>query len=260
MRIFFLLMTISIFINVNGQNSRNKIFFGIIESDSYQKNDKIISNLPYNTDGRFLQNDNPTLDNLLIFLRKMQEQKFEVEIQINYCYSNITEYSINLTESLKKSLELILKRNNITVKNIIGNGCQESLLKIDDKSYKQMGESNLIITIRQNKDERLDGEGLVQGSKDFTKPEYFDVPKLNVLHDTPQREYFGNKVNKNSSLAVKWNAQSSMIINSKASFTVKWGFTLFGTSGKDHKYNSPRIINPSKVTQNHKDAVQHLSK
>jgi hypothetical protein len=45
-------------------------------------------------------------------------------------------------------------------------------------------------------DERLDGEGKVQGSKDFTKPEYFDVPKLNSLHDTPQREYFGKKVDK----------------------------------------------------------------
>lgn len=37
MKIFFFLLTISVFINVNGQNSRNKVFFGIIESDSYQK-------------------------------------------------------------------------------------------------------------------------------------------------------------------------------------------------------------------------------
>ncbi|PWN61254.1 hypothetical protein [Chryseobacterium viscerum] len=109
-------------------------------------------------------------------------------------------------------------------------------------------------------DERLDGEGLVQGSKDFTKPEYFDVPKLNTLHDTPQREYFGQKVDKNSSSAVKWDAQSSMIINGKASFTVKWGFTLFGTSGEDHKYNSPRIINPNKVTKQHTNAIPYLHK
>ncbi|GEJ48134.1 hypothetical protein CRS_47430 [Chryseobacterium sp. ON_d1] len=107
-------------------------------------------------------------------------------------------------------------------------------------------------------DERLDGEGKVQGSKDFTKPEYFDVPKLNSLHDTPQREYFGKKVDKNSSSAVKWDAQSSMIINGKASFTVKWGFTLFGTGAKDHKYNAPRIINPDKITQQHINAIPYL--
>ncbi len=107
-------------------------------------------------------------------------------------------------------------------------------------------------------DERLDGEGKVQGSKDFTKPEYFDVPKLNSLHDTPQREYFGKKVDKNSSSAVKWDAQSSMIINGKASFTVKWGFTLFGTGAKDHKYNAPRIINPDKITQQHTNAIPYL--
>ncbi|MGH1517979.1 RHS repeat-associated core domain-containing protein [Chryseobacterium sp. JK1] len=109
-------------------------------------------------------------------------------------------------------------------------------------------------------DERLDGEGLVQGSKDFTKPEYFDVPKLNTLHDAPQREYFGEKVDKNSSSAVKWNAQSSMIINGKASFTVKWGFTLFGTGSKDHKYNSPTIINSNNATKEHTNAIQYLHK
>ncbi|MFC3757592.1 RHS repeat-associated core domain-containing protein [Chryseobacterium tructae] len=107
-------------------------------------------------------------------------------------------------------------------------------------------------------EERLDGEN--QREKNFTLAQYFDVPKSNTLKDAPRREYFGDKTDKNSPSAVKWDAQSSMIINSKASFTVKWGFTLFGTSGKDHKYNSPRIINPSKVTQNHKDAVQYLSK
>ncbi|MFZ4928949.1 RHS repeat domain-containing protein [Chryseobacterium sp. Mn2064] len=109
-------------------------------------------------------------------------------------------------------------------------------------------------------DERLDGEGLVQGSKDFTKAEYFDVPRLNRLHDTPQREYFGEKVDKNSSSAVKWNAQSSMIINGKASFTVKWGFTLFGTGPKDHKYNSPTIINSNNATKEHTNAIQYLHK
>lgn len=147
MKIFFFLLTISVFINVNGQNSRNKVFFGIIESDSYQKNDKIISNLPYNTDGRFLYSENPTLDNLIDFLKRIKEKNFEVEIQINYCYSNIPTYSIRITESLKKSLDLILKRKGIIVKDIFANGCQESLLKINDENYKQMGESNIIITI-----------------------------------------------------------------------------------------------------------------
>lgn len=107
-------------------------------------------------------------------------------------------------------------------------------------------------------EERLDGEN--QREKNFTLAQYFDVPKSNMLKDAPRREYFGDKTDKNSPLAVKWDAQSSMIINGKVSFTVKWGFTLFGTSGNDHKYNSPRIINPSKVTQSHKDAVQYLSK
>lgn len=147
MKLAVLLLSIGLFINVNGQSSRNKVFFGIIESDSYQKNDKIISNLPYNTDGRFLYKENPTLDNLLNFFRKTKEEKFEFEIQINYCYSNISEYGVKVTESLKKSLELILKRNDIIVKNISANGCQESLIKINNKNYKQMGESNLIITI-----------------------------------------------------------------------------------------------------------------
>lgn len=142
-----LLLAISLFINVNAQSNRNKFFFGIIESDSYQKNDKIISNLPYNTDGRFLSNENPILDNLLAFLKKNKEDKFEVEIQINYCHSNIPKYSMKVTESLKTSLELILKRNDVVIKNIFANGCQDSLLKINDKNYKQMGESNLIITI-----------------------------------------------------------------------------------------------------------------
>lgn len=139
-------MTI-VFININGQSSRNKIFFGIIEGNSYQKNDKIVSNLPYNADGRFLSNGNPILDNLLDFLKKRKEDNFEIEIQINYCHSNIPKYSVKVTESLKKSLELILKRNDIIIKNIFANGCQESLLKINDKNYRQMGESNLIITI-----------------------------------------------------------------------------------------------------------------
>ncbi len=106
-------------------------------------------------------------------------------------------------------------------------------------------------------DERPDGIN-VQRSKDFTKPEYFDIPKLNILHDTPQREYFGKKVDKNSSSAVKWDAQSSMIINGKASFTIKWGFTLFGTGAKDHKYNPPTIINSNKVTKEHTNAIQYL--
>jgi hypothetical protein len=54
------------------------------------------------------------------------------------------------------------------------------------------------------------------------------------------------------------DAQSSMIINGKASFTVKWGFTLFGTGAKDHKYNAPRIINPDKITQQHTNAIPYL--
>lgn len=84
----------------------------------------------------------------------------------------------------------------------------------------------------------------------------------NVGYNSPSsrlgHEIFGKKVDKNSSSAVKWDAQSSMIINGKASFTIKWGFTLFGTGAKDHKYNPPTIINSNKVTKEHTNAIQYL--
>lgn len=38
------------------------------------------------------------------------------------------------------------------------------------------------------------------------------------------------------------------------------GFTLFGTGTKDHKYNSPTIINPNNATKEHTNAIQYLRK
>lgn len=63
-------------------------------------------------------------------------------------------------------------------------------------------------------------------------------------------------------LILTWQEQEKKRIkrlnNGKASFIVKWGFTLFGIGAKDHRYKTPRIINLNKITQQHINAIPFL--
>ncbi|MGH1517980.1 hypothetical protein [Chryseobacterium sp. JK1] len=138
------------FANSSCQNIRNKVFFGIPIDDNdlslFQK-DKIIINLPNNMDGRFITKDNSNLNQLLDFLKNTNDKRLKTEVKISYCHSNVSPYNLKISESLKKSLEIILQNNNIIVNNIIANGCKDSFIYFSDEAYKKMAENNIEITI-----------------------------------------------------------------------------------------------------------------
>lgn len=102
-----------------------------------------------------------------------------------------------------------------------------------------------------NSEERLDGPGAVQGSKDATQATYFDSPPSNTLSDGPYR-----RLNPGATTGVTWNAQSSIVINGQKSFSVGWGFfkNTNGTGGA----NPPTILKQN--TAFHNTAINNVKR
>ncbi|MDF2833926.1 MAG: hypothetical protein K0Q82_3032 [Chryseobacterium indoltheticum] len=91
---------------------------------------------------------------------------------------------------------------------------------------------------KQKAEERVDN-GF--GNPDPTKSEYFNHPSLTDFSDDPQRR-------PNSNGIVNWDAQNSMIIGGKKSFTVKYGFSI--TKDGKVSYRKPTINSATSVFHN----------
>ena len=80
-------------------------------------------------------------------------------------------------------------------------------------------------------------------------PDNVVVPPQNKLSDTPTR-----KLNDGATTNVRWNAQSSVIINGGRVVTVGWGFNI--NSQNSGTYFSPTIL--KSVTPFHQNAINKL--
>jgi RHS repeat-associated protein len=102
----------------------------------------------------------------------------------------------------------------------------------------------------ENIEERLDG-GQIMDKSDITQAVYFGPfqSPSNILNDIPTR-----KLNEGAINSIIWNAQSSIIIDGKRSFSIGWGFTI--DSQNSGSYSPPTILNS--VSEFHQNAIKYL--